>query len=433
MLGAYTITLDPWQKEFLETKGDKQLCCGRQIGKSIICSKDAGDYALENPGKTILMIAPTERQAYALFSKTLDYISCKDAKQIMKGKNRPTKTRLKLKNKSVIWCLPTGLNGIGIRFLTVDRLYADEASRIPEDVWEAVTPMLVTTGGDMILLSTPFGTQGYFYDVLINKNNAFKSFTRFRLDTETVLKNRKICDTWTKMQREKALDHIAREKSRMTELGFAQEYKGQPLEDLKQVFPDKLLKNVMVLTRPEKITDGTYYLGQDIAGMGRDDSTWEILKQDEQITEHVENIVKRKLRTPDRVAITQKLDRKYHFRKIGLDDQGIGSGDFDYLLKSEIGRKVISLNNSSRSLTRDGKRKKRILKEDLYNNLLRMMEMGEIKLLKDDSIYESLRSVQFETKDNKTRYFGSDTHIAEGLIRAAWFCRNRRKLFLYYS
>ena len=63
------IKLDPWQKEFLETKGDKILFCGRQIGKSEICAIDCGEYAANNKKKNILMIAPTERQSFALFQK----------------------------------------------------------------------------------------------------------------------------------------------------------------------------------------------------------------------------------------------------------------------------------------------------------------------------------------------------------------------------
>ena len=125
------IALDPWQKEFLETEGDKILYCGRQVGKSVICSMDAGKWAVSHAGKTILMIASVERQAYALFDKTLDYLMSNYPKMVCKGKKRPTQTRINLTNNTTIWCLPTGLKGTGIRFLTVHRLYGEEASRIP--------------------------------------------------------------------------------------------------------------------------------------------------------------------------------------------------------------------------------------------------------------------------------------------------------------
>ena len=67
----------------------------------------------------------------------------------------------------------------------------------------------------------------------------------------------------------------------MSTLAYAQEYMGQPLNDLLQVFPDKLLEEVMVLERlPSNMIphpNKDYFLGQDIAGMGKDLSCWEIL------------------------------------------------------------------------------------------------------------------------------------------------------------
>ena len=422
------ISLDPWQQEFIDTKGDKLLCTGRQVGKSVISSIDAALWALKNPKKIVLMIAPTERQAYALFEKTLDVIYHTDKKQIKKGKFRPTKSKIQLKNGTIIWCLPTGLSGLGIRFLTVHRLYADEASRIPEMVWDAVTPMMLTTGGDTILLSTPFGTSGYFYDTLINKKGAFGSYTRFRTDSLTVMQERKLTLTWTEFQRDKAIERIEQEKARMSALAFAQEYMGQPLDDLKQVFPDSLLKEVCVLPRPRQVlNDRQYFLGQDIAGMGKDLSTWEVLDgTDKENINQVEHLARNRVRTPDRVKITLDLERKYRFKRIGVDTGGLGSGDFDYLLNEEhTRRKVIALNNSSRWLDRDKKRSTRLLKEDMYNNLLALMEHKHIKLLKDEDVYHSLRSIQFEKHGMNIRYHGSDSHVAEGLIRAAWLCHTK--------
>ena len=417
------ITLDPWQKKFIDTKGDKMLCTGRQVGKSVICGIDAGRYAIENSKKVILMIAPTERQAYALFEKTLDYIFEHAKKMIKKGRYRPTKSKINLTNGTIIWCLPTGLTGLGIRFLTVHRLYIDECSRVPPAVFEAITPMLLTTGGDTIMLSTPFGTEGYFYDVLINRKNAFNSFTRFRTDSLKVMKEREICDTWTTFQRDKAIERLEGEKARMSALAYAQEYMGQPLNDLKQVFPDTLLKEICILSRPDHISrEKDYFLGQDIAGMGRDLSTWEILDgTDTQNIRQIENITKKRTRTPERVKFTIELERTYRFKKIGIDDQGIGSGDFGYLLHDlTTKRKTISLNNASRALNPDGTRKKKLLKEDMYTNLLAMMEHKRILLLKDEEIFHSLRSVQFEKHNGKTRFYGRDTHICEGIIRACW-------------
>jgi hypothetical protein len=272
---------DSWQKEFLETKGDKILCCGRQIGKSEVCSADAAEFAAKNPKtKPIVMIAPTERQAYGLFSKTLAYLADHYPRLLAKGKDRPTKERIKLTTGVEIYCLPVGKDGLGIRFLTIGRLYVDEASRVPEAVWSAIEPALLTTGGDEILLSTPFGAQGMFYDIFKNKDNAFTSFTRFSYSSEQVIADRPISPTWTELQRTKALQKLDQAKKRMSKREYAQEFLGQFIEDLHRWFSDELINSACTLKRRDGIGIGReYYLGCDIARMGEDEGTFEIVER----------------------------------------------------------------------------------------------------------------------------------------------------------
>src|SRR3990167_7981838 len=197
--------LDVWQKKFLEAKGDKILCTGRQVGKSVVCAIDAAEYLANTEKATVLMIAPLERQAYALFQKTLNYLVAKYPRMIMRGKHKPTLNRVFLNNGSKLHCLPVGTGGLSVRFITINRLYVDEASRIPEDVWTAIQPALLTTGGDSIYLSTPAGKRGEFYKCWINEGDAYKSFTRFSVNSEQVMKNRSVSSVWTEEIREKAM------------------------------------------------------------------------------------------------------------------------------------------------------------------------------------------------------------------------------------
>jgi len=114
----------------------------------------------------------------------------------------------------------------------------------------------------------------------------------------------------------------------------------------------------------------------------------------------------------------------------------MGVGVFDQLLNSpETKRKVIPINNARRSQDIDDKRFKKLMKEDLYMNLLRLMEQRKIKLLDDPEIFLSLKSIQYEyvvSEGQRTRFrvFGNYSHIAEGLIRAAW-CTNDKSLSPY--
>jgi hypothetical protein len=54
------------------------------------------------------------------------------------------------------------------------------------------------------------------------------------------------------------------------------------------------------------------------------------------------------------------------------------------------------------------------------------MERGELALLDDAEVFQSLKSVQYEyTDDGNIKIFGKYTHICEGLIRAAWGTKDK--------
>lgn len=422
--------LDPWQKEFLKVEGDKILCTGRQVGKSVICSMDAANYAAKNPKtQPIVMIAPTERQAYALFSKTLEYLLFKYPRLVVtKGTKKPTKKRICLRTGVEIYCLPVGVSGLGIRFLTIGRLYIDECSRMPEDVFTAIEPALLTTGGDTILLSTPAGTQGEFYKTWVNKDNAYESFARFSIDSEKVMTNRKICESWTEKQRDRALQRMDRAKKRWSNNRYMQEYMGEFVEDLHRWFSDELIQKCCSAQRKPFVKDKEYYLGCDIARMGEDAGTFEILdKIDKDNIVHVENIVTRKKLTTETEDKIVELDRKYNFKKILIDAGAgtLGVSILDHLLIiDQVKRKVIAVNNAKRILGHGETGSTKLLKIDLYDNLRALMEQDKIKLLDDDEVIESLRSIQYENvtkqgEPTKTKIWGDDSHIVEGLIRAA--------------
>jgi len=135
---------DQWQQDVLAAEGNLAIRSGRQTGKSTVISKLASDYAKNNPKKLVMVIASTERQAYLLFEKILDYMFINYKEYLKKGKQYQTKTKLELKNGTKIYCLPTGLDGRGIRGFTVDLLIADEAAFIPRAVYNALTPSIAT-------------------------------------------------------------------------------------------------------------------------------------------------------------------------------------------------------------------------------------------------------------------------------------------------
>ena len=414
--------------EILNCPQDLCLVSGRQVGKSTVMAMDAVEYAVNNSNKCVLMIASVERQAQGLFEKAMDYLYENYRKSIKQGNDRPTKSEVKLKNGSRILSLPTGLDGHGIRFLTVNRLYADEAHFIPEAVWDAVTPMLIMTGGKQRLFSTPHGNSGYFYERCNDER-----FKVYHKSTEEVVLDRQISSTWTTEQRNKALEDLEYERKHKTKLMYAQEYLGQFVNELKQVFNDETIKRCMTLRRPGTVNKGNrFYLGVDIARMGEDETTFEIIdRTNREMLIHVEHQITKRTLLTDTFNRIIELNRIYNFKQIFIDDGGMGVGVFDMLLThDETKRKTIAINNALRPLDKDELRKKKTLKEDIYNNLLMLMEQDKIKLLDDAEIFQSLKSVQFEITDKGVKYFGNYTHIADGLVRAA-YCTKDKSLNIY--
>ncbi len=415
------LKLDKWQEEVLKTKGNLCICSPRQMGKSTIISQDAGEYAVKNRNKSIMIVAHVERQALLLFEKVLSYIYTNYKKLIKKGKDRPTKHEIKLINGTTIRCLPTGDTGYGIRGYTIDRLYADEAAFIQEEVWAAVTPMLATTGGDIILLSTPFGIDNYFYRMFHNDK-----FTSIHVDAGEVIKNRQ------EPQKSNLINFRADEKERMTKLQYQQEHLGLFVGGIMRFFPDELIESCMTIPNSSaSLSVGDNFLGVDIARMGGDETV--LLSVDRINRERVKMI---SLEIPEGQTLTDTArliihaDKQNNYKKIYLDDGGLGVGVYDILFEDpQTKRKVVGLNNAKRSIDiepgKDNPRKKVLLGEDMLINLKILMERGLIELIDDPRVRQSLRSMQYEFEDRTLKIYGTYSHIVEALKRAVWCIKDK--------
>jgi len=422
------MSLDPWQEDYAFKTPPNQDCfllCGRQVGKTTAMSIKAIELCIKHfkKGEFVLINSITEKQAYHMLAKALAYAQEKYPKLIIsKGKDKYTKHKLLFKNGTGVLCYAAGEEGGGLRGFTIKKLMTDEGSRMSDEYFIAASPMMSVIKGSMDIASTPCGKEGFFYKCSLDKR-----FKRFYVSAED-------CPRHTK-------EFLDIQKERLPALAYAQEYLAQFLDDLKRVFKEELLNKCCILKRPPNIRKGdSYYLGVDIARMGEDEGTYEILRKvNNKLFHHVENIITKKKRTTETEQKIIELELMYKFRKIGIDAGAgtLGVSVLDHLLVNSSTRsKVVALN--SRQLTQDREQKSRItiLNEDMYNNLISMMEHGEILLLDDDEVRASLSSIQFEHVINrgqptKLRIFGSYSHVAEGLIRAAWEADKDRRLDLF--
>jgi len=152
---------DPWQAEFMDTDNERIiLCCGRQVGKSTAVAMRVL-HRMFTPGSLVLIVSPTERQSKLLFATVKHFASQIEG---MPGSTEDTKLSLMLDNGSNVVALPgTEKNIRG--FAALDTLVVDEAARVEDALYMAAEPMVAISRGTVILLSTPFGKRGFFWEV----------------------------------------------------------------------------------------------------------------------------------------------------------------------------------------------------------------------------------------------------------------------------
>ena len=156
--------------------------------------------------------------------------------------------------------------------------------------------------------------------------------------------------------------------------------------------------------------------------MGGDEATFVSLEKDrDTLLMFGLNIYIQTLIT-ETIRLTKDLDAKFKYRKIYIDDGGLGVGVYDPLREDEqTRRKITAINNARRASDYETsispivkERKTHLLKEALYANLLKLLETKQIKLLQSPELLLSLKSIQYEySGGGQIKIFGNYSHITE--------------------
>lgn len=150
---------DPWQADFLRSDSQRIILnCSRQSGKSTTTAILALWEAVYKPKSVIVLDSPSLRQSQELMLKFSEFLAMVDSSVQL---DSDTKLSVRFANGSRVVALPGSEKTIrGISAVTL--LVLDEAARIPDELYGAVRPMLAVSHGRLILLSTPYGEQGFF-------------------------------------------------------------------------------------------------------------------------------------------------------------------------------------------------------------------------------------------------------------------------------
>jgi hypothetical protein len=212
------IVPDLWQADLLRSDA-KQLIlnCSRQSGKSTISAVLAVHEAIYTNGSLVLLLSPSLRQSQELFRKIKDIYNALESPSLPQTIEESA-LRLELSNGSRIVALP-GTEQTVRGFSNVALLICDEAATCEDALFFSIRPMLAVSGGRIILLSTPRGKRGFFFNVWTEGGD---DWNRTRIDAHQCPR---ISPEW-----------LEREKEAMPSFWFRQEFECEFVETMDSVF-----------------------------------------------------------------------------------------------------------------------------------------------------------------------------------------------------
>jgi hypothetical protein len=150
---------DDWQRQVLERRPHRALLhCSRQSGKTTTAAAAGLAEAVSNAGSTSLIVSPSQRQAAEMLHKIRGMLNTMSDPPATASESA---LKLELANGSRIITLPAKEGTI--RGYSCSLLVCDESAWIEDTLYSAVRPMLATTGGRLLALSTPAAARGWFY------------------------------------------------------------------------------------------------------------------------------------------------------------------------------------------------------------------------------------------------------------------------------
>ena len=200
------LTPDSWQSELIrDTTNWWLLLCTRQGGKTQAISALALATALNRKGALVLILTPSERQSKEVLRCVSQYYL--KLYGLPLRSDAITALKMEFENGSRIVALP-GSSEKTIRvYAGVTLLLVDEGARVPDELFHSIIPMLATSGGRMVVASTPWFSRGFMWREWLHGGDTWK---RVKVTADDCLR----------IDRE----FLAKEKKRKPRHWFLQEY-----------------------------------------------------------------------------------------------------------------------------------------------------------------------------------------------------------------
>jgi phage terminase large subunit-like protein len=323
-------------------------------------------FAITNDRVTILITSPSLRQSMIMFSRISSFIF---NTPIRNSVVRATRTIIQFDNQSEIIALPASENLL--RGYTAHMIICDEASFMPEEmITNVIFPMISTTHGYAIFLSTPWGRDHFFYRAFMDPNY---SVHRVKSSECPLIKP----------------EFLEEMRRNMTEQAFRMEYEAEFVEASTSYFSQSLIRSCVnpeiefISSIDRHIPSGEYYGGCDL-GKLQDYSVFVVAQK---INNKIQLVFLKEfpLETPYShvIGFMVRANEKFRFRRILVDKSGVGE-----VVTEEIKSQGL-MNTEGQSFTAQSK-------AEMLAFLKIKMEQGLFKMPYDRRLCGQINEQRFE-------------------------------------
>lgn len=355
-----------------ESKAQVAPQAGRQVGKTLTAGVWGADHAVCNRGTDVLYAAPAQATADEMFRECKQHFKNSDFTKEQFGVESDNKTTWEFSTGTRILARTLGNveqeDSPGNRGMNPTCVIVDEAHYEKDAVYtQEIEEFFITHPSyEYILISTPAGKQGYFYDAVEGANS----------------------ESWysphwpTRISPFAQQDYIEKKRDDLDRQTFRQEFLGEFVDTSDAYFPYSLVKECVEPEPPTRTHNSDVFLGVDVAREGSDRTVYTAI--DDQ--GNVFGVKAEDTSTmPSVLGRIIHLDRQFGFSGILIDENAVGGGVVDFADEAdEIAHRVLPISFTLKS------------KQAMYRGLKKAFEASEIAIPKSDRLINELTSLRFE-------------------------------------
>lgn len=399
------VKLEEWQRKVvLEEKMNIIMRCSRKAGKTTAMAFKIVHDALNYPNWFVCILSAGQRQSGEVFQTVLDMLYLLG----VEFRERPSATGCTLSNGHRILSLPTGYTGATIRTYSFYKIYYDEAAFIADEVRKATMACLVKHGIQVIIASTPKGSHGFFY----KEWQEGKHFLRFYIPWYDI----------KHIPLERLRETIEEERILYGDKYVQQEYEALFVEQGAGLIPENLINQTFTdILNVEEGDTGKVFLGITTAPLGKNYSYIVLAHYSKNNIKILRlDILEHNNRTAGLLQKLQEIRKSFNVTKVITSETSVGVGSLDSISLLFGKKRVMSIESLSYNSEKISLgRRARLKEKDLYDHLIRLMELGRIQIIKDAMLEDALRSLDYDFKpgkENEIIISGRSKVIAEALV-----------------